>query len=177
VPGVSSPKRHYYRVEISGGHTGSAFRYHSGVFGTLDEVTKFVKSQGKNDEDFAFLLGERPVFLIEYYEDGVLRHRAKAFPALRIRVGDRKIKFDLKGRWKGLDADSGELDVAIDQVLSEFDEMPPKLTLELEKLALPEPRGEALSSGKSIAVETASGKKRTQPYGVVGDFFDGKKFC
>lgn len=63
-----SALQHFFRIEISGGHTGASFRHHSGIFGTLKEVEQELRREFEDPQGMAFLFEAERVRL-ELYED------------------------------------------------------------------------------------------------------------
>jgi hypothetical protein len=166
---ADTPIRHHYRLEISGGHTGSAFRYHSGVFGTLAEVKRALLDELADPQGTAFLFERGCALALEYYEDGALRGAWSAFPALKLRLSSgAEIGFKASGAPTGVTLAPGD-DPLSHPVLAPLleGEAEAEPEVDLGALKLSAPRGVAITRGKAIAIER-NGAGAIQAYGWVG---------
>jgi hypothetical protein len=145
---------HYYRLEISGRHTGSSFRFHSAIFGTLAEVAADITDECQTQDGLAFLIGEGASFMLELYEEGELRGEWNLFPAVKLRMPDGELR-DLAG-------------IKDAEPLLEC-EIEPEPIIDFSPLALPEPAGEPLHDGEEISY-VRDGKPGQQEYGIFDDW-------
>jgi hypothetical protein len=168
---VSMPSEHYFRLEISGPHSGGAFRYHSAIFGTLAEVETAVIEEFQAQDGVAFLVAEEASLMLEYYEDGALRGEWNLFPSVTLGLPKGKsLAFTPSGDIVGVKVDDSE-------ALFEHPVVGPVLEGEVEAnpvvnftaLKLPQPRGKPLKAGRAIAY-VRDGKPHKQAYGMVGDW-------
>lgn len=171
MPLMSTTAQHHYRIEISGGHTGSAYLYRSGVFGSLAEAERALTEELAAPEMYSFLICNAQHFVVEHYEDGVLQASKSAFPAVTLGLPKkRKLSFTAEGKLEGFELDDSD-DFFDDPVLGPLldGEIDPKITVRLTDLGLPSPRGQAAPPGSELAYEH-HGDRITQPYGWFGSF-------
>lgn len=173
---MTSASTHFYRLEISGPHTGSAYRFHSAILGTIGEVKEALVEELSDTQGLSFLVAEKARVSLELYEDGKLSGQWNLYPALKLRVPKRKttLSFLASGRIEGVKTeDPGRLfeDPLLGPLLEGEIEARPQI--DFTPLALPVPRGLPLREGAAIAY-TRDGKAARQPYGWVGDWNDPK---
>jgi hypothetical protein len=168
---MTTTAQHYYRIEISGGHTGSAYLYRSGLFGSLAEAERALAEELSAPEMYTFLLSDAGRFVVERYEDGSLQGATSAFPAVTLGLpGERTLAFTAEGKLEGFEIDDSD-DMFDDPVLGPLveGEVVPEVTVRLAALGLPSPHGQAAPSGGELAYVHA-GDRITQPYGWFGSF-------
>ena len=100
---TATPAHHYYRLEISGGHTGSAYRYSSEIAGTLDEIKDAIVDEASNAQGLSFLIGEDCTFRLELYEDGKQLGVWSLYPALTLELGQSNLTFLENGDIEGIE--------------------------------------------------------------------------
>lgn len=163
--------QHYFRIEISGAHTGASFRYNSAIFGTLAEVSSAVAEEFQAQDGVAFLLAEEASLTLEYYEDGVLRGEWNLFPAVKLRLPKgRVLELTPTGNIVGIKVDTRDAlfeDPVVGPLLEGL--VDAEAVIDFKKLALPGTRGKPLKAGRDIAF-VRDGKPGKQRYGMVGSW-------
>ena len=170
---MQATSRHYYRIEISGGHTGGAYAYRSGIFGSVAEAERALVAELSDTQTISFLVLNGPRFTVEYYEDGELKGTTSAFAAVKLGLPKRRmLAFSAAGALLGYEFDDPEAlleDPVLGPVLEGEVDVKPRV--ELASLGLPAPSGQGLRGGKDVAY-TRDGEQVTQPYGWVGGWND-----
>lgn len=174
---------HFFRVEISGGHTGSAYAFHSGVFATLDAAAAGLCRELSRQPLFGFAF-EAATFQLSLVEDGVTVGVWDLYPALSYLFprGER-LSFAPVSRWcmkcEVTDGEGVATSIIVDSVAGDIYDFPVVAALLQEQdlearvdfspLGLPSPRGNPLPAGQ-VATYVRAGQAISQHVGWFSDW-------
>lgn len=164
-------RTHAYRVEISGGFSGSAYRFESLLTGSLREVERFIATMNEDEQSAAMMVTEGFEGIIDVIVDGELIARTSFLPALRFVADGRRFHF-VEGAW-AMDDEILDEDALADELDEILDAFSAGFTCEvaLAAIELPEVDGEPLADGISLEVTNAAGRTYEHVCGqIVGDF-------
>lgn len=172
------PHTYAFRAEISGGFSGSAYRYESLLTGSLAAVERFIAAMTEEEQAASMMVTEGFAGVIDVLRDGECVHRTSFLPALRFAAGGHSFVHDgrswvMDGQVLDDDTRDARLDEIIDAFLGGFTR-----EITLAALELPEVEGEPLREGASITVTNAAGKAYDHVCGqTVGDFGEAHEYA
>ena len=164
---------YYYRVELSGGHTGSARFYDCLVTGQRAAVVGFLGGCFGDPQSATMMLCEGFEGVLELIEGDERRARATVWPALTVEIHGVTFRHR-EGLWHMDDVPLTPQ--TLDQRLVELEEIldhPATVGVDLAVLGLPEPTGAPLPDGTTVTVTNLAGQRYAHESGqVMGDPFE-----
>lgn len=170
-----------FRVEVAGGHTGSAYCYYSYLTPKREEIDSYLHEHWCNEQSTLALIVEGFTAKAELLDDGVCKSSVDLRPAMTFHSGEHQFTFHDGYWWWGelcLEEDSlfkneGKyLDMVGEEMMMLFCNES-RLTMDWSAVELV-PAGRPASEGEVIQVTTSRGKVHSQEIGkVVGDFCQG----
>lgn len=168
---------HSYRLEVSGGHTGSGKFFYGLATSRLSHVEAFIRGEVSNGQSASGAVIEGFAGVVELYENEVRVHRTSFWPALSFQAGGHAFTHDgrlwcIDGAALTPEAKDLEYAEALEEALL-FSAIG-TVTVDLSALNLPEPKGEPVEAGTLLKVETLAGQPYDHPCGhQIGPLWDG----
>jgi len=170
-----------YRIEVSGGHTGSAACYYSYVATTREELEAYLSAQWCNEQSTVAILAESFQVLGEVLTDGSVETRLDLRPALTFAADEHRFTYRDDAWWWGevrldergfYERHGKHLDVVMDEIM---EVLSGNVTVRVDWSRTPlRASGPLMVEGETLTITTSDGQTHAQRVGeVVGDFFDG----
>lgn len=168
---------HYaYRVEISGGFSGSAVRYHSLLCSTLQAVEALLKDEARDGMNGSMLVTENFSIKLEYLEDQVCRAVVDLRPSLTLRGARHTYTFQEMPALDGVLLDWDTLQQHLDTIIDDLIDGA-EAVLDLSIPGLPTPQGRPLPEGTVWSITNTYGHIHEQACGsMIGDFCEAWAF-
>lgn len=160
---LAPPDYSYVRLEISGGHTGSSFRWHSILLPTHEHVQAELRAEVGDPQGLLFLAFEQPAIVLEAYDGDRRTLRASLWPHLAIAIDGEPLALDDKGAL-AFDYDSDEGQDLEGRALSSGHV---ELTLRAHELGVPPPSRPPLPPGLAARFEL-DGTPKVHAPGWIG---------
>ena len=154
-----------YRIEVSGPWSGSAYRYHSLLTGSL-EVLRSAIPELIDEGGPSTLITEGFAAVVELLVNEACVFRCSLLPALTLTTSRSTFTFGNDG-WQrdGVVLDDEWIVETAEEIVEAFIE-PWEMHLDLDALALPKPSGVPVGDGTVVTVTTLEGYECRQ---VVGE--------